>query len=120
MDLLNPAPAQGFFHSERAGFFERVQPNTILMLAVVHHLVITKNLSFQLLAEKLAPVCTELVIEFVPREDEKVQILLANKEDVFTDYEEKEMEIQFEKFFHIFKKEKIEPTGRVLFFLKHK
>ena len=58
----------------------------MLCLALVHHVVITANIPLADFIDWLASLGTAVVIEFVGREDEMVQALLANREDQYDDY----------------------------------
>jgi 2-polyprenyl-3-methyl-5-hydroxy-6-metoxy-1,4-benzoquinol methylase len=62
IDVMQPSTNQGFFNKERLGFFERVKVDTVLMLAIIHHLIITKNLTFEMVAKQMATICTTLII----------------------------------------------------------
>ena len=43
IDLSNPSPALGWRNRERPAFVERVRPDLVLCLAVVHHLALTNT-----------------------------------------------------------------------------
>ena len=64
----------------------RGRPDLTLCLALVHHVVITANIPLADFIDWLAGLGTSVVIEFVGREDEMVQALLANREDQYGDY----------------------------------
>jgi hypothetical protein len=53
------------------------------MLAVIHHLVISNNLPLDMIAAYLASFTRFLIIEFVPKEDSRVQRLLKTRADIF-------------------------------------
>ena len=55
-------------------------------LALVHHLAIANNVPLALIAEWLQPMGEHLIIEFVPKSDEKVKLLLQNRKDIFNGY----------------------------------
>jgi ribosomal protein L11 methylase PrmA len=70
IDLSNPSPAIGYCNVERTSFLERVQGECVLALALVHHLLITGNLSVAAVRDLLARLTTsDLVVEFVPEQD---------------------------------------------------
>jgi SAM-dependent methyltransferase len=118
IDIKEPNLPTGFFYRERTNFFERNKNiDTILCLALLHHLVIGYNLNFYLIAKLLSENCKHLIIEFIPKEDEKVNILLANREDVFIDYTQKEFEIAFGSYFNILEKQVIAGSSRVLYLM---
>ena len=47
MNLVNPTPAIGWNNSERKSFWDRCNVDVIQALAIVHHLVITHDISFE-------------------------------------------------------------------------
>lgn len=120
VDIANPSPAIGFNNKERASFHERIKTGLVAALAIIHHLVIGKNITLNMLAEYFQGICDQLIIEWVPREDEKVQQMLAGRKDVFQDYTEDFFITQFSKYFNIDKKAAIPGTKRVLYFLLKK
>ncbi len=50
LDLTNPSPPMGFANRERVGIRDRQKPDCVMMLAVIHHLVISNNLPQPMLA----------------------------------------------------------------------
>jgi len=118
LDAAHPTPAIGFRNKERASFHERIKAGLIIALALVHHLCIGRNISLEGLSAYLADHCQTLIIEWVPREDEKVQQMLASRKDVFTDYTEEQFEQQFGRNFTILTKEKVPGTNRIIYLMK--
>lgn len=86
LDLTNPSPGLGWAHRERMSLVERGPADLVLALALVHHLALANNVPFSHIAAFLAAIARHLVIEFVPKEDPKVQRLLAGRADIFSDY----------------------------------
>jgi SAM-dependent methyltransferase len=69
-DAVNPTPAFGFMGRQYPGLWQRVRSNTVLCLALMHHLHITGRQSFERIAEMLAEVTDRhLIFEFVARDD---------------------------------------------------
>ena len=95
LDLTNPSPGLGWAARERASIFERGPADTVLALALIHHLAISNNVPFDRLARFFASVCNSLIIEFVPKEDSQVQKLLITREDVFGNYNEEDFRNAF-------------------------
>jgi Ribosomal RNA adenine dimethylase. len=120
LDIANRSPAIGFNNRERAAFHERIQTNMVAALALIHHLVIGRNISLPALAEYFSQIAPELIIEFVPKEDEKVQQMLANRPDTFPDYTATTFEACFEQYFNIAGKQLISGTSRMLYHMKRK
>jgi hypothetical protein len=115
IDVMNPDPSIGWYNQERESIWKRTNVDTILALAIVHHLCIANNLPLDYLATFFAENCDNLIIEFVPKSDIKVQILLANREDIFDDYSEEYFEEAFLKFFVMKNKVILIPTERILY-----
>lgn len=118
MDLTNPSPAIGWSNKERMSFAQRPHPNTILALALIHHLAISNNVPLYRIAKFLSELCDNLIIEFVPRSDSKVKKLLESRKDVFSGYTKDEFEREFSIFFSIIAKENIRESERILYLMK--
>ncbi len=119
VDTANPTPAIGFRNRERASFHERVKTELVAALAVVHHLVIGRNISLRALANYLGEITERwLIVEWVPREDEKVQQMLASRKDVFGDYTLTIFEESFAEYFNIVKSEKAGTTPRIIYLME--
>ena len=115
LDLTNPSPGIGFANQERKTISDRQKPDCVMALAVIHHLAISNNLPLELLAEWLASLSESLVIEFVPKEDSQVQLLLATRRDIFPNYNQEAFEAIFTKYFRLLDKEKITDSKRVIY-----
>jgi hypothetical protein len=118
IDLSNPSPALGVNNEERTSFIERAPADLILALALIHHLAIGKNISFELIAALFQRLGKQVIVEFIPKQDEKVQLLLSQKKDIYPDYDESNFESAFQKYFSITKKEKIPGSERILYFMQ--
>ncbi|HVF05413.1 MAG TPA: class I SAM-dependent methyltransferase [Frankiaceae bacterium] len=87
LDLVDPSPSIGWRTKERPGFFERQQPDVVLMLALLHHIAISKNVPLAQIVEWMASFGSRIVVEFVHHDDVQTKRLLANKpEGMFPDY----------------------------------
>jgi hypothetical protein len=120
LDLTNPSPAMGFANRERIGIADRQRPDCVLMLAVIHHMVISNNLPQPMLAEWLASITRNLIIEFVPKEDSQVCTLLATRDDIFTDYTKDGFERAFSGWFDILRQDPVEGSKRTLYLMRTK
>jgi hypothetical protein len=79
LDLTNPSPGIGWENQERMSLIDRGPADTILALALIHHLAISNNLPFRKVAHFLSQICRSLIIEFVPKCDSQVQKLLSSR-----------------------------------------
>lgn len=119
-ELNNPSPAIGWNNAERSTMSDRLRSDLVLALALVHHLALAYNVPLSFIAEWLRPMCNFLIIEFVPKSDEKVKQLLLNREDIFESYSAEGFRNAFGKYFNIIKEEKVGETDRILFLMENK
>ncbi|MFV8346771.1 hypothetical protein [Flavobacterium sp. ZB4P13] len=120
INLANPTPAIGWNNVERKSFWERCNVGVIQALAVVHHLAITHDISFEEIASKLAKHTQHLIIEFVYPDDSQTQILLNNKPHHNSDYNQLNFEKAFNLFFDLKEKVTIDGMKRDLYFYETK
>lgn len=118
-NLINPSPSIGWQNTERMSLMERGPADTIIALALIHHLAISNNLPFSKVAEFMQQLCEWLIIEFVPKKDTQVQRLLATREDVFPDYTQEAFEQEFGIYFAVIDKTPIKESKRTIY-LMHK
>ena len=81
LDLSDPSPGLGWRSRERPPFVERVRPDLVLCLAVVHHLALTNTVPLDEIVAFLADFGAPLVVEFPHRDDVMAARLLARKRD---------------------------------------
>jgi len=117
VDLSHPSPGIGLNNIERIPFLERSKADAALALALIHHLCIGRNITLEQTAGLFALLCDILLIEFVPKEDPKVQEMLQQKKDIYTNYNQENFTKAYEKFFHIEKTEEL-TGGRILYLMK--
>ena len=121
IDLTNPSPGLGWNHRERLAFWEREPPDMLLALALVHHLVIGNHLSLWALAEQWHRVTRRwLLVEFVPKDDPQVRVMLHQRPDIFPHYTMEDFLQAFEHFFSVCARYSIPDTKRILFLMKPK
>lgn len=120
LDLTNPSPNIGWNNNERLSLKRRGKPDVIIALALIHHLAISNNLPFSYVAEYFSSIGKNLIIEFVPKIDKKVKILLATRNNIFVNYDESSFEKEFSKFFDIKEKVQIKDSLRTLYFMSKK
>jgi ribosomal protein L11 methylase PrmA len=118
MDFTNPSPGLGWHSREREALFERAPADALLALALIHHLAIANNVPLPHLAEFFRSLGRWLVIEFVPKEDSQVQILLASRQDIFPDYHTESFEAAFGQVFTIYEKRSLPDTGRIIYLME--
>ena len=126
LDVLNPSAAIGFQNKERDSFINRIKtfaPDATLALAVIHHMSLSGNVSFEMSAEFFASFSKHLVIEFPKRNDSWVQRLLNSKvdfKDYFDFYNIENFEKAYSNYFDIVEKKSIMNSERVMYLLNTK
>lgn len=119
-DLTNTTPAVGWEGKERMSLFERANADAMLALALIHHLAIGNNVPFAFMAEGFSRLGKYLIIEFIEKDDSQVQILLANRKDIFKEYTKEHFEKAFSAFFQIKKAVSIKGSKRTLYLMEKK
>jgi hypothetical protein len=85
-DMTNPSPASGWALRERRSLVDRGPAPVAMALALIHHLAISNNVPLPNISQFFAGIASDIIIEFVPKEDPQTQTLLASREDIFPDY----------------------------------
>ena len=83
-DVLYPSPQSGWRGVEFLSSPNRFRSETAMALALIHHLAITQNQTFDRIVTTLSDYCEkQLITEFVPIEDPRSQeLLLTNRRDM--------------------------------------
>ena len=120
MDLSETTPNFGILEKEYSSIFKRLSnihlsPSLVMGLAIIHHLYITNYLSFGQITELLAKFNSKyLIIEFVPIQDSKVQLLIKNKQRDFSSYTQENFTASLLEYFKLIEVKKMEGTDREL------
>ncbi len=118
LDLTNPTPAAGWALRERASLLQRGPADLVMALALIHHLVISNNVPMDHFASFLAQLGRWLIIEFVPKDDPRVQELLAWRKDIFAGYDEQAFEAAFRQVYSIRASSVLPDTRRRLYLME--
>jgi precorrin-6B methylase 2 len=124
MDLAETTPSFGALEKEYTSIFKRLSnihlsPSLVMALAIVHHLHITNFLSFAQIAELFAKFNSKyLIVEFVPIQDSKVQVLIKNKQKNFSKYTRENFIAALLEYFKLVEVKKFEDSNRELLLLE--
>lgn len=118
IDINNPSPSIGWANEEWLSFKDRGNADTIMTLALIHHLAISKNIPLEKIAKFFASLSKWLIIEFVPKDDSQVKRLLASRKDIFSDYTKENFEEKFNHYFKIKKSKIIMDSSRYLYLME--
>jgi len=120
IDITNPSSGFGWQNKERKDFLTRSKPECILALALIHHLVFRGGIPLWKLASFFSKFSPHLLIEFIPIDDPKVQLLVQNRNIEDLEYSFEFFEKHFEPYFWIKQKVQLEGTRRFLYWMERK
>lgn len=120
VDMSQPTPAIGWANAERQRLDQRGKADTILALALVHHLAIANNVPLDQIAAYFSKLGHWLIIEFITKEDSQVKRLLSSRKDVFADYSQAAFEASFSQYFSIVERSPIAASYRTIYLLESK
>lgn len=120
VDLAYPTPATGWENLETVSFLDRCSGHfdTVLMLAVIHHLLLSSQIPLSLIASLCSRLTTEnLIIEWIPPSDVKFIEVLRGRESIYQHIDEPRFREAFGDYFELVK-EKTLHNGRILLHLR--
>ena len=115
LDFSNPSSNSGWLEKERKSFKTRANFDCILALALIHHLAIAKNIPLTDAIDFLISLAPKGLIEFVPKEDPTVKLMMSLKGDIFPDYTEENFKRILEKKVKIEKIITVSKTNRKIY-----
>jgi ribosomal protein L11 methylase PrmA len=116
-NIMDLSPAQGWRNLERVSLEQRLidwQPDALLALALVHHLAIAGNAPLDQVVDWVLSLAPRGVIEFVPKSDPTVLIMLKYRQDIFADYSLENFRATLSAKKHIVNEQQLD-SGRILF-----
>lgn len=123
MDISNPSPSIGFFNKERDSLISRLTGiDAVMALALIHHLAITYNIPFFMLAEFFSSISRYLIIEFIKPGDSWADSLINSKDrpELFDFYNQNNFEKDFGFFYKILEKKEINDSSRIMYLMETK
>jgi len=120
LDITNPSSSIGWMNKERNSFFDRIKPDTVLALALIHHLAIANNIPLDMISKFFSDITDNLIIEFIPKSDSQIQRMLSSREDIFNDYDMKNFEETMSRYFDKISMSELENSDRILYYFRKK
>jgi SAM-dependent methyltransferase len=120
VDLAHPTPSAGWENRENASFLSRCAGHfdTVMMLAVLHHLLLRSQIPMDRIASLCSQVTTgHLIVEWVPPSDPKFQELIRGRDAIYAHITEATFREAFAPHFTIVD-EMILANGRKMFHLE--
>ena len=115
LDAVNPSPSQGWALRERQSFQARADADGLLALALLHHIVIGRNVPLPQAIDWLVALAPSGVVEFVPKSDAMIQTMLRQRADIFPDYHIDAMRQELARRAHVVRESAVSESGRTLF-----
>lgn len=121
VDLARPSAGIGWRNAECPAFLDRAQArfDLVLMLAVVHHLVVSERIPIEQIAELIACLTRDAaVVEFVGREDPMFERLLRGRDHLHRDWTRAAFELAWRRVFDVVACEQIDGGHRWLYLFR--
>jgi SAM-dependent methyltransferase len=121
VDLTRPTPGMGWRNRECTGFLERARGHfdAVLMLAVIHHMLVTERVPLVEILDLAADLTRDIVvIEFVAPDDTMFRRLTRGREELHKDLTPAVFEAGCRRHFDIVRVQHLEGTRRWLYLLR--
>lgn len=123
VNLARPTPSMGWLNDECPSFLERARNSfdVVLMLAVIHHMLVTERIPLRSIMMLASELTTRLlVIEYVPPDDPMFRRLTRGRDHLHRDLTREGFEVACQEFFETVRTERLGDTGRRLYLLRKK
>jgi 2-polyprenyl-3-methyl-5-hydroxy-6-metoxy-1,4-benzoquinol methylase len=121
VNLARPTPSTGWRNRECPGFLDRARGgfDAVLMLAVIHHMLVTERIPLAEILALAAELSTGIVIaEYVDPQDSMFRRLTRGREHLHRDLNQQVFENACRARFDIVRSQQIEGTHRRLYLLR--
>ena len=129
VDLARPTPAMGWRNAENSSFLERCAGrknspgkfSLVLLLAVVHHLLVTERIPLDQVLNLAADFSKDLVlIEYVTPEDPMFRRLLRGRDELYSHLTRARFEAATQARFELIQSEQIQGLERWLYLFRRR
>jgi SAM-dependent methyltransferase len=123
VDFSRPSPGVGWCNNENRSFLDRARGSfdAVLMLALVHHLLVSERIPLTQILELAAELTTGiLIVEFVAPEDPMFRRLLRGRAHLFEKLTNEVFRAACLKKFNIIRSQRLARTDRWIYLLKKK
>jgi SAM-dependent methyltransferase len=121
VNVTRPSPGTGWRNQECSSFLDRARGkfDAVLMLAVIHHMLVTERVPLADILDLAAELTTNLlVIEFVAPDDSMFQRLTRGRDELHKDLTPELFETLCRRHFEIVRMQYVEGTARRLYLLR--
>jgi SAM-dependent methyltransferase len=123
VDLCRPTPSLGWRNRESPSFLDRATAgfDMVMMLAVVHHMLVTERIPLEEILSLAATLSTDLLlIEFVEPDDPMFRRLVRGRDALYDHLTAAYFESAAAASFQILRKQTIAPSCRTLYLLRRR
>jgi len=123
VNLTRPTPATGWRNRECPSFLDRARGgfDAVLMLAVVHHMLVTERIPLAEIVDLAAELTTDLlVIEFIAPEDSMFMRLTRGREELHRGLTASVFESTCARRFDVVRSQHVEGSARWLYLMRRK
>lgn len=121
MNVTRPSPGTGWRNEECPSFLERARGkfDAVLMLAVIHHMLVTERVPLEDILDLAAELTTNLlIVEFVAPEDSMFRRLTRGRDELHKDLTVEVFESSCARHFEIVRTQQVEGATRRLYLLR--
>jgi SAM-dependent methyltransferase len=123
VNLTRPTPGAGWRNRECPSFLDRARGgfDAVLMLAVIHHMLVTERVPLAEIVDLAAELTTDLlIVEFIAPQDSMFVRLTRGREELHKDLDSAAFEKACRERFEIVRVEHLKDTSRWLYALKRR
>lgn len=123
VNLTRPTAALGWRNAETPSFLERAAGafDAVLMLAVVHHMIVSEGIPLPEIIALAAQLTTDLlIIEFVSAEDSMFKRLTRGRDRLYKHFTQKYFESECLRYFEIIEARSFNGSNRCLYVMRIK
>ena len=121
VNVTRPSPGTGWRNRECASFLDRAggKFEAVLMLAVIHHMLVTERVPLEDILELAAELTTKLlIIEYVAPEDSMFRRLTRGRDELHKGLTVEVFEAACGRYFEIVRSQQVEGATRRLYLLR--
>jgi SAM-dependent methyltransferase len=123
IDFARPTPASGWRNRERDSFLDRARGkfDLVMMLALLHHLLVTERLPLDDVLALASEISTDYVlVEFVGPEDPMFRRLLRGRDTLYSHLTRERFEASARRRFELARSAQIQGLNRWLYLLRRR
>lgn len=118
MDILAPSPGIGLHGTERPGWFDRLAADTVMALALIHHLCLAAGIPLREVLQTLSTGTQHMILEWVPSDDPQAKRLGKARSRTFNDYTQQALELYLSELGIIRGKRDVDNSMRTLYLVE--